>query len=308
MRFFNKDNRGAYELSLLTGTYSASNVYSNIESEVIFATEELAKLLGSSIMKRASDFYMAHSIDDSLDAKLVQHIQRAIACLATSRYHQQTLVSHGDSGRKVKADGSETMAWEWMIERDDRAARERYYRTLDSLFGFLEQHNSTFQEWREAPVHASLLDCLVGDLGMLEQVYPVNGSYYTFFRLLPIMKEVQEEKLRPLCGESWAKVTNDGLLTTMARRFVVLSALAEAVRRWSLEVFPLSVARVFCSTYQGGRGSSAATKEEIEWFVESMQKAAEEVQRKILSTLKPSTVAELFAHNNPTQKHFNMGM
>ncbi|MBO5692904.1 MAG: hypothetical protein J6R74_03075 [Tidjanibacter sp.] len=308
MTFFNKDNNGAYELACLTGTYSASNAYSNIESEVIFATEALTKLLGEEVMRRASTFYITHSIDNSLDAKLVQYIQRSIACLATSRYHQQTLVSHGDNGRKVKADGAETMAWEWMIERDDSAARERYYRSLDSLFGFLEQNSDYFNEWGDAPVHARLKGCLVGDLVMLEQVYPVDGSYYTYFRLLPLMQEVQEEKLRPICGEYWEPVINGGPSSQLARRYIVLSALAEAVRRWSLDVFPLSVARAFCSTYQGGRGLTAATKEEMLWFIDSMENAAGDVCRRLLNLVKPTTATELFAKNNPQQKHFNMGL
>lgn len=127
MALFNKDGQGSAELHDLTGTFYAANRYENIAVETEAATAEVARTIGTALMKRAEQYYsseMYSPTGTSLDDILVRMIRLPVACLAMRRYFQQNIVSHEDSGLKLKVGDDEKVPWEWMFDRDDRALQE----------------------------------------------------------------------------------------------------------------------------------------------------------------------------------------
>ena len=298
MTLFNRDNNGAQELNELTGFYYAANQFANISGEIDFATREIASLVGVEVVKAASDAYQNGESND-----LVTHIQRAIACLAVCRYSQQTTVSHEDTGRKVKVDEGDKMPFEWMLDRDDRALREKYYRSLDALFGYLEDENVA--EWKDTPQRAIIEESIIKSLFDFERVYPIENSYYTFFMLLPLMVEVQDTILKPKLGDKWGQIVEKN--TALVSRVVILNAICIAATRWSIEVFPLSIARRFAPTYQGDRASTSATMVEMEHYISSLRKQANEALNAVLSALSGENNYEdypLLPNNNKKKKYF----
>ena len=206
-----------------------------------------------------------------------------IACLAMMRYFRQTGVAHEDSGRSVHIDDGKKMPFEWMLDRDDRAMREKYFRALDTLFAYLEQHG--IEEWKNSWICRNIKESIVKDIHTFERVYPIDQSRYTFFLLLPLMIEVQHTLLGRLLGDSIERINGDDLqgedrcLLQIAQRVVVLRAVITAVERWSVDLFPQAVARRFCPTYQGNSSSASASTAEIDWYLNKLrQQAAEAIE------------------------------
>ncbi len=342
---FNRKGDGAAELHRLTGLYYAANSFDVIATEIEFATREVALLVGEGVVARAERHYLSDEYNPNSglgEDLLVRRVQLPIACLAVARHAGQTLVSHEDAGRKAKRDDNETLPWEWMIDRDDRALREKYCRALDALYAFLEGND--FEEWNGSPVRRLREECIVKSLGDFETVYPIDHSYYTYFLLLPLIVECQQLTVRPSVGEKWEDLVsgngtgdsshtfgmteggdsssprslgmtesrngNEGLLR-LAVRVAVLLAVATAVERWSLEVFPLSIARRFNPTYQGNRASDKASTAEMEWAVGKLRRQADEALNELLSAVNgggnPYEGYPLLPRNDHRNKFFNAG-
>nr|DAP61872.1 MAG TPA: hypothetical protein [Caudoviricetes sp.] len=352
---FNKKGDGAAELHRLTGLYYAANSFDVIATEIEFATREVASLVGEGVVARAERHYLSEEYNPdggTTEDLLVRRVQLPIACLAVARHAGQTLVSHEDAGRKAKRDDNETLPWEWMIDRDDRALREKYCRALDALYAFLEGND--FEEWNGSPMRKLREECIVKSLGDFETVYPIDHSYYTYFLLLPLIVECQQLTVRPAVGEKWEELVsgngtgdsshsataavrndmgafgmtggdssslrslgmtesrngNEGLLR-LAVRVAVLLSVATAVERWSLEVFPLSIARRFNPTYQGNRASDKASTAEMEWAVGKLRQQADEALNELLSAVNgggnPYDGFPLLPGNDRRNKFFNAG-
>lgn len=313
-RLFNKDNNGPVEIQALTGIYHASNDYSVIETEITDAMRSVTMLIGKAVMDKACAAYDAG--DD--ETGLVTAVQLPVAILAVSRYSKNNLVSHEDSGSKVKTDENEKIPFEWMVDRDERAQRERYYRAMDALYAFLE--NSGMKEWTESEEKKRLSTSVVKTIHDFERIYPVDGSYYVYFMLQNLVIERQPSISRMVGADIWKKIlagtTEEGdsdkekveSLVPLCQRYAVLSAIIQAVSRWSLEVFPLSIARRFAPSYQGNRQSQVATREEMQAYLAGLGGQLEEIRLEIAEILSdgvnPWEGADVMPHNDPRNKFF----
>ncbi len=301
---FNKKNKGSQELYELTGLLYASTNYRSIASEVEHATREIARLVGEEVIRKAEQEYLKDIADDH---EFLDIVRMPIALLAILNFSKQNLVSHKDTGRKLKVDDNEKVPFEWMIDRDDREQLERYYRSLDTLYSYLVK---TDQEWPEK--HSSK-EAIVSRLCEFEEVYPISGSYYCFYMFQPLMLEVQRRQLQKFVSSDDIKAaiaTPSTPLACAMREYVVLGALTKGVQRWSVSVFPTVVARSFSPSYQGNNESSKATVNEIEWFVSRIKAQMSETEKEILSLKNdgrnPYEGFPLLPENDRKNKYFTI--
>lgn len=304
---FNKDNNGSEELQQITGYYAAANQFSVIEAEVKDATRAVAGLVGSGVVAAADSAY-----HNNQDPDFVAAVRTPIAILAVARYSRGNLVSHEDSGSKVKVDSNEKMPWEWMLDRDERAQQERWYRALDALYAYLETTNP--DSWQNSDARARVGRSIVRALDEMEAVYPVDGSFYVYYMLQNLVVECQGQLRKMIGDEKWALITANPVadanmeLLRVCQRWAILSALVKAVRRWSLEVFPLSIARRFCPSYNGGRSSRAATREEMDAYVAGLEGQIAEARGEMAELLadgeNPWRNYDPQPRNDPSNKFF----
>lgn len=307
---FNKDLNGSLELYEISGTFQASSDFHGIESEIESATAEVAAIVGESVVSAAEEAYTAVTPTDAQKA-FADAVRKPVAYLAISLHARLNALSHGETGRKLKVDDNEKIPFEWMIDRDDREMRERYYRALDALFRFLE--SSDIEAWKSSANRLRLQGSVVKSIAELENVYPVEHSYYMFYRLLPLMLEFQEGRLRKLIGDELMEALVSGAEAAKpwqnpARRCIILNAIVTAVRRWSIDTFPLAVVRRFSPTYQGNRSSSAATMQEIDWYVRNLLEQAKEAENELLEAISgnPYDGLPLIPDNDPRKKYFTV--
>lgn len=298
---FNKTGtNGSLELYQLTGTIQASIPFDSLRAEVEAASQEVATLVGARVFSDAQTAY-----DEGRDTAFVDAVRLPVACLAIYRYSRLTGVSHGDTGRKVKTDDGEKVPFAWMLDRDDQQMRDRYYRALDALFLYLETH--TVSGWNGK---SRVAGCIVKSLDAFEAVYPIEHSHYTFSRMVPLMEEKQA-RLGHLLGQTVLDKLIAGTeldFAPIARRYVILSALRLAVARWSLEAFPLSIARRFSPSYQGNRESRTATTDEIDWFLGKMATQIKEAELELQEAVSGGKAAggKLLPDNHPRHKYFTV--
>lgn len=307
MMLFNKNNNGAEELQDLTGFYSASSNFSAIATEVEDAIRTVIGLVGLAVVQKADVLYQAGSDDD-----LVNAVRIPVAVLAVSRYSRGNLVSHDDSGSKVRADDNEKLPWEWMIDRDERAQQDRWYRALDALYALLNTTKPA--EWTASDAYKRQRRSIVRVIDEMEAVYPVDGSYYVYYLLQNLVVECQG-KLRKMIGDDlWARISGDTVaeddreLLHVCQRWAVLTAVVTAVRRWSLEVFPTAIVRRFCPSYQGGRSSRAATREEMDAYVGALESQIADAREDLADILAGENprIAHLLPCNDPENKFFTV--
>lgn len=301
---FDKVQNGSEELNSLTGQWFASTPFYLIRTEIDFAAQELGSIVGSEVVDAAEEAYLAGADPDFVDA-----VRLPVAFRAIARYAQLSGVSHEGTGRKVKMDDNEKMPFEWMIDRDDRAMLDRYYRALDALYRYLEKNEVA--SWMSSPMRALTGRCIVRNLNEFERFYPVDGSQYAWHLFVPLIVDAQENVVEPFVGaEIWERILSaDGSddatalrLRSRAALLAVLIALVTAARRWSLDILPLSVARRFSPSYQGNRESRAAETREIDWFIEKTTAQIAQVKDDLKKLAGTAGEACLLPENDPTNK------
>ena len=301
---FDKVQNGSEELNSLTGQWFASTPFYLIRTEIDFAAQELGSVVGSEVVEAAEKAYLGGTDPDFVDA-----VRLPVAFRAIARYAQLSGVSHEGTGRKVKMDDNEKMPFEWMIDRDDRAMLDRYYRALDALYRYLEKNEVA--SWMSSPMRALTGRCIVRNLTEFERFYPVDGSQYAWHLFVPLIVDAQENVVEPFVGaEIWERILSaDGSddvtalrLRSRAALLAVLIALVTAARRWSLDILPLSVARRFSPSYQGNRESRAAETREIDWFIEKTTAQIAQVKDDLKKLAGTAGEACLLPENDPTNK------
>lgn len=299
---FDKHGRGSEELYELTGLFYSSNNFRTISSEIAAATEVVASMVGHDIIVAAEDSY----ISTSPDMKFVDTVRLPVACLAIRNWAKQNLLAHEDTGRKMKVEDGDKMPFEWMIDRDDRELREKYYRSLDALWRYIDADRD---KWGSSYAEN---ESLIKTIDELEKVFPVEGSMYTFHLMLPLFVEVQRSKLEKFISAAKMvdiKTSPEGRLASLAKRFVILSALSVAVKRWSIAVFPLMVARRFAPSYQGNEELGKATLHEIEWYLGNLAYDIADVKAEIQELISSENAGgwnevQLVPENDPRKKFF----
>lgn len=301
---FDKVQNGSEELNSLTGQWFASTPFYLIRTEIDFAAQELGSVVGSEVVDAAEEAYLAGTDLDFVDA-----VRLPVAFRAIARYAQLSGVSHEGTGRKVKMDDNEKMPFEWMIDRDDRAMLDRYYRALDALYRYLEKNEVA--SWMSSPMRALTGRCIVRNLNEFERFYPVDGSQYAWHLFVPLIVDAQENVVEPFVGaEIWERIlAADGSddatalrLRSRAALLAVLIALVTAARRWSLDILPLSVARRLSPSYQGNRESRAAETREIDWFIEKTTAQIAQVKDDLKKLAGTAGEACLLPENDPANK------
>lgn len=300
MDLFNKNRDGAKELEELTGQWYASSPYRLIETEIGFATSEVARLVGSKVVKEAAE---AYSVGEK--SELVAAVRLPVASMALMRYAALTSLSHESTGRKVKIDDNERSPYEWQIDRDDRAMRERYYRALDALYTYLESSGNA--NWAKSAKRTMTGESIVRSIQEFEAVYPIDGSYYVYYLLQALVIERQRAVIEPFVGEKWASIADGSAnerVLALARRAAILSAVIVAGTRWSLEVFPSEIARRFSPTYQGNRSNRAAAMDEIDWYVGKLKTEVRDALTDLAELVNDDKTAPVLIPRNRRENKF----
>lgn len=241
--------------------------------DIELATEELIEVLGEGIYERAVKAYEGGE-EAELERELVRRFQLPIALNAYLSWSRNRDVSHEADGRKVKVSkDSESLPWQWMLERDDAGIRDKAGKAVDRLIAFLDKHAGVFTEWKESDQRKDMKSLFVGSAAEFDNVVPIDRSRYFFLRVLPFTRAADREMVKYIGKERYAEVKEAmtaGRLTGEQERVVELCrevvphlVMAKAVRRFSVQVLPDSVVTRFDSERQTQGASLPASLDMI---------------------------------------------
>jgi len=339
---FNKSNNGSVELRDATGSYYANNKFERIKTDVMLAEKQIRRLVGLPVYQRAiahykSEDYLPPSSTEEREVndKLVDHLQIPIAYLATFNYYQSNLVSHEDTGRKVKLDNeNEKMPWEWMLDRDDQAQLRKIHDTQDLLIEFLEENK--IAEWLDSENRRLARSLFVSNQSIFQDAYPIDNSPRFYYTLMPFMREVQERTIKKALGDIYADLLsyyqsempaegsssgssgggipgpeNEELLQQilpLVQSVIPLLTMAMAVKRLSLQVLPEGVVQQFKSMLQSRNASTAAAPELVKMYSQELTKDAnyllDDIKLILLSADPEANEYRLQPKNDEANKFF----
>lgn len=243
-----------------------------LRTDIVTATEDVITYVGRGIYEQAVSAYNHEFIEEF--AELVEYFQLPIALLAYRYYSQNNDVSHEATGRKIKIDKeSETMPWEWQIERDDNAILKKANRAIDRLIDFLDDHISYFKVWGISEQRKDKNELFVRSAKEFNQVVPIDESRLFFIRVLPFVRQADKEIVTYIGQERYDAIKtilrdNNYFLTAEQRTIVELArdiipqlVMAKAVRRFAVQILPDCVVSRFSASSQSLKASSIVSSE-----------------------------------------------
>ena len=143
--------------------------------DIELATEDLIEVLGEEIYDRVLKAYNDGE-QQELDVELIRRFQLPIALNAYLSWSRNQDVSHEEDGRKVKIDKeSESLPWQWMLDRDDAGIRDKAGKAVDRLIAFLDKNVESIVEWKESDQRKDMRSLFVSNATEFDQS-DINGS------------------------------------------------------------------------------------------------------------------------------------
>ena len=317
---FDKTNTGAQELKEITGSYYANNDFKKISSEITDKTEKIINLIGAGVYALAeSYYYTTPAVEDATLKQLTKLIQLAVGYSATVDFFRMNVVSHEDSGRKIKLNkANESMPWEWMLDRDDEIHQQKANTAIDRLIAFLDA--STITEWHTSVEKLASKTLFVNNTQMFDRIFPIDGSGYFYHLIKPFIAEVQRTQILPALGiikylelltlhqnDLTAAEPDDELLLVLVQQCIPLLTMLIAVDRLSLSVMPYGLVQKFKSERQTRNANLIAPDEAIRKFTTKLERSATrafDVMKKQLSASFNYDDYPLLPDNDECQKFF----
>jgi hypothetical protein len=322
---------GAGELSEITGSYYANNDFSKIRMDVILETEKVIRLIGPEIYEVAEDFYYEKQTTVVDRSELLEHIRLPIAIAAATKFYQGNIISHEDTGRKLKLDkNKESIGWEWMYDRDDEAHERKANDALDRLINYLDASGLT--QWKNSAVQKSTRSLFINNTTTFQNTYPIDDSGRFYYKVVPFIAEIERTKIKLALGSvkykellAWHQDLNktdsvpeeddaslndldNSLLLALIRECVPLLTMVVAVQRFAISVLPDGVVQQFMSMMQGRKASQPALDETRRLFLISLQAQAnqkfDELKKYIKSADVNASNWDLLPKNECGQKYF----
>lgn len=216
---------------------------------------DLNDLLSSGITarKRVETIITAevfNAIVGTPDDVLIEALRSAIANMTMA----SQLIFDSIKRRKNQVD-----VYKYEIEGMKRSYMDNYYNAMDSIIQRLmsveinsEDSSSPAAIWRKSRFYKIIDVCKIRSTEEFDAVYPIDLSYFFFFRILPLQKETLNERL----SAYYDRLTDDNReriepILTLA---LVKKTVAKSLRRFDILEFPPTIRNLFDDSHASRSG------------------------------------------------------
>lgn len=263
------------ELKELLGILDADISFENIKSDIKTATEDVIKLIGKDVYNLAVTNYTATS-PTFQQRDFVYAVRYPIAVQAYRLVAPSNDVSHTNNGRKIRVEEGEKPAFEWMIDKDNKSLERRYYRALDSLIDYLDDSPiaGVKTAWLASESYKNTHKYFIRTVDQFDDFFPIE-SRYLLIKLGPGQRLAEKQKIIPVIGKTKydqlktdikaaGGVTDetDLELLEIIREVNAMYAMAWAMRRLSVQLYPEGVLQHYTSDRATIRGQRPPAKSE----------------------------------------------
>lgn len=191
-----------------------------------------------------------NAIISNSDEALIEPLRSAVANMTMA----SQLIFDSINRRKNQVD-----VYKYEIEGMKRAYMDNYYNAMDSVIQRLmsievtsENTDSPAALWRKSRYYKIIDSCKIKTTEAFDFIYPIDLSYFFFFRLLPLQKETLDERLSAyydrLTDENRERV--DPILTLA----LLKKTVAKSLRRFDILEFPPTIRNLFDDSHASRTG------------------------------------------------------
>ena len=136
---------------------------------------------------------------------------------------------------------------------------DNYYNAMDSIIQRLmstevtsENTDSPAALWRKSRYYKIIDSCKIKTTEAFDSIYPIDLSYFFFFRILPLQKETLDERL----SAYYDRLTDDNRervepILTLA---LLKKTVAKSLRRFDILEFPPTIRNLFDDSHASRTG------------------------------------------------------
>lgn len=265
----------------LLGFVDADIRFNRVKSSLEIATDEIIDLIGY-------DTYNAF-LKETEPSELHQMAKYAIALNGYMLYAPTADLSVTNNGRLMRRDDHQVSAFEWQIEKNNEALRNLYYRHLDRMLKYMVLNGITINQ--EKYNHSQLI---VSNLAAFETHFNINSSYYLYLKLLPAIREFEQNEMLPRMQSIISNVQqnqNLDYINNLFRNACVNYAMAWGLRRLNIQLFPDGVMQTSKVSNQGEnkkRGDKLEHLETAMTFEKNYERTLLKIEGEI-ANLKPKS-------------------
>ena len=191
-----------------------------------------------------------NAIISNSDGALVEPLRYAVANITMA----SQLIFDSINRRKNHVD-----VYKYEIEGMKRAYMDNYYNAMDSIIQKLMSTEVTSEDtkspaalWRKSRYYKIIDSCKIKTTEAFDSIYPIDLSYFFFFRILPLQKETLDERLSAyydrLTGENRERVEP---ILTLA---LLKKTVAKSLRRFDILEFPPTIRNLFDDSHASRTG------------------------------------------------------
>ncbi|MDU6554246.1 MAG: hypothetical protein E6507_05095 [Prevotella bivia] len=184
------------------------------------------------------------------DDALIESLRSAVANMTMA----SQLIFDSINRRKNHVD-----VYKYEIEGMKRSYMDNYYNAMDTIIRQLMSAEvnsgdtcSPAALWRKSRYYKIIGVCKIRTADEFDSIYPIDLSYFFFFRILPLQKETLDERL----SAYYDRLTNDNReriepILTLA---LVKKTVAKSLRRFDILEFPPTIRNLFDDSHASRSG------------------------------------------------------
>jgi hypothetical protein len=209
---------------------------------------ELRYYLGQTLLNTIISEKNAETYTGS-NSLIAPHIIAACACLAVYKSTEEIELQVSDTGITRQETNNEKTAFGGQVKRFKDLAGSRGYKAIDNFLALLEDDPASFPDWASSPYYSDKAGLLVRSVTAFETAgESLKGSSLTFRSLIPIMKDIQNQRLAGAFpdGMFQAIMDNIGAETPNADYDIIVNnylrpALVKLTMEEALTTLPVSI-------------------------------------------------------------------
>lgn len=181
-------------------------------------------------------------------------LHEAICSAMANMTMASQLVFDSINRRKNKID-----VYKYEIEGMKRSYMDNYYNAMDTVIMELmatdvapDDVDSPAALWKNSRYSHIINACKIKSADIFDSIYPIDLSYFFFFRLLPLQKETLDERLSAYYDK--LTVGNVNRIEPVLTLALVKKTIAKSLRRFDILEFPPTIRNLFDDSHASRSG------------------------------------------------------
>lgn len=308
--FSTNEAKSSQEIKQLMGYVDADLKLKNLKPDIKTATYNIVSLVGKEVYDFVADLYTETlaANDEDFNYNLMQSVRYPILVNAYMLYAPSNDLSHTNAGRKMRNEDFEKNAFDWMIDRDNKAQEKRYYRALDDLIKFLDNSEEDSDElwalWKSSDAYKKSQKLFIRTTDDFNEFFQIE-SRFLLLKLAPGLQFCETREILPRLGktkfdELKEKLKNhteiseiDLQLIHLIKEATAAYSLAWAIPRMSIQIFPEGILQSYTSDRMSSQASKSPMLNESEGARQAFMTTFSRVAIDIEQLLKPPPVISI---------------